>query len=357
VEGDPQQQDERFAEWFVWAKREVSSDVRVCLAAAQAAREALEAGADEQAARVAARGSVAGYGEALIARIPLRRRAYAEWYDWARREVGGGRDRQHSAARAALDRLDAGADAASAAAAGRAAVGTLDGPPETSSWAPGPAPAAPAPPAPPAPAVHVAPVVTPYTAYQTYAVAPPRPPLPLAPSQVYAGFWRRFAAFLIDAVLLLISLLVVDFVGAIFVGFGLLSSGQDITSDNTLGAQLVIILVWAALAWLYYAGLESGPWQGTVGKRLLRLVVTDMYGRRIGFGRATGRYFAKILSGVVLLVGFLMVAFTERRQGLHDLMAGTLVVRQEHLALLTTPPQPAPPAQTGQPGASEAQGA
>lgn len=368
MEGDPQKQDERFAEWYVWAKREVSSDNRVCLAAAQAAREKLEGGADEQAARLAARGSIAGHGEALVGRIPLRRRAYAEWYDWARRELGGGRDRQHMAARAALDRLDAGSDAASAAAAGRSAAGTPDGAP-LSPWAPPPEPASfvAAPPVPPSPPVTVtsvdpvapmAPVAPHYPAYQPYAVAQPQQPPPLAPSQVYAGFWRRVAAYLIDGVLLLIGFLVLDFIGALFVGIGLLSSGQDITGDNTLGAQLVIFLITAVLAWLYFAGLESGPWQGTIGKRLLRLMVTDLYGRRIGFGRATGRYFGKILSGLVLFVGYLMVAFTERKQGLHDVMAGTLVVRQEHLVLLTAPPQPAPPAQSGPPpGASEIQGA
>ncbi|HYW27165.1 MAG TPA: RDD family protein [Terriglobales bacterium] len=395
MEGDPRQQDERFAEWYVWAKREVASDNRVCLAAAQAAVEAQEVGADEEAARTAARGSTAGFGVALVGRISPRRRAYAEWYDWARREVGGGRERQHAAARAALDRLDAGQDAAAAAAAGRAAVVTPAGhppaagvspwtppaaaspwaPPATSSpWAPPagagippppqsvPAPAAttvtpwaPAasvsiPGPPPPPAVHVAPAPV----HQPHATAPPP-----APSRAYAGFGRRTGAWAIDTVLLLIGFFVLYFVGNIFIGIGLLSSGQDPTIENALGAELVLLLIMGVLAWLYYAGLESSAWQGTIGKRLLRLVVTDLYGRRIHFGRATARFFGKIVSALVLGVGYLMVIFTERRQGLHDLMAGTLVVRQEHLALLTAPAPPAAPQQAGgQPGgASEVQGA
>ncbi|HSR25843.1 MAG TPA: hypothetical protein VLW53_19985, partial [Candidatus Eisenbacteria bacterium] len=108
MEGDYQEQDRRLAEWYAWAKREVSTDSRVCLGAAQAALEALENGGDEQAARQAARGSVAGHGIALISRIVPRRRAYAEWYDWARREIGGPRDRLHVAAAAAMERLEAG---------------------------------------------------------------------------------------------------------------------------------------------------------------------------------------------------------------------------------------------------------
>ena len=62
-------------------------------------------------------------------------------------------------------------------------------------------------------------------------------------------------------------------------------------------------------------------------KKALGLSVTDLSGNRIGFGRATGRYFAKILSGLILLIGFIMVAFTQRKQGLHDMLAGTLVYK------------------------------
>jgi len=178
-----------------------------------------------------------------------------------------------------------------------------------------------------------------------YTVPPPPPP---APSHAYAGFLRRLAASLIDAVLLAIGLVVLTIVGSIFTVVGLLSSGQDLTSDNgnVVGAQLALYLIALVLFWLYFAGLESSAWQGTVGKRLMRLVVTDLYGRRIGFGRATGRYFGKILSALIVFVGYFMVIFTERRQALHDLMASTLVVRQQHLGLITAPPPvavPSPP--------------
>jgi uncharacterized RDD family membrane protein YckC len=355
VEGDPRELEERFAEWYVWAKREVATDSRVCLGAAQAAVEAIEAGGDDQAARTAARGSTAGHGVVLVGRIPPRRRAYAEWYDWARREVGGGREQQHASARAALDRLDAGSDAAAAATAARAAAGApaAPAPPPDSQL---PAAAQVSMPPPPASAPQFVAAAPAQPAYPAYAIAPPPPPM--APSHAYAGFGRRAAAWLIDTILLGIGLFALFFVGGILIGLGLLSTGQNPTIENALGAEVVLLLIMFVLAWLYYAGLESSAWQGTIGKRVLRLVVTDQYGRRIQFGRATGRFFGKIVSALVLFVGYLMVLFSERKQGLHDLMAGTLVVRQEHLALLTTPPPPAQaPQESGPPSAGEVQGA
>jgi uncharacterized RDD family membrane protein YckC len=79
--------------------------------------------------------------------------------------------------------------------------------------------------------------------------------------------------------------------------------------------------------WLYYALLESSFKQATLGKMALGLKVTDMEGKRISFGQATGRYFAKILSGLILCIGYLMAAFTEKKQALHDIIVGTLVVK------------------------------
>ncbi|MGC4090180.1 MAG: RDD family protein [Polyangiaceae bacterium] len=86
---------------------------------------------------------------------------------------------------------------------------------------------------------------------------------------------------------------------------------------------------WSA-SWLYFAIMESSPRQATVGKLALGLAVTDENGRRIGFGRATGRYFAKIISSIILLIGFMMVGWTARKQGLHDLIAGTLVYKSRN---------------------------
>jgi uncharacterized RDD family membrane protein YckC len=79
---------------------------------------------------------------------------------------------------------------------------------------------------------------------------------------------------------------------------------------------------------LYYSLMESSPWQATLGKRALGLQVTDLHGNRISFGRATGRYFAKIVSGLTLSIGYLMAGFTRRKQALHDIISECLVIRR-----------------------------
>ena len=84
-------------------------------------------------------------------------------------------------------------------------------------------------------------------------------------------------------------------------------------------------LITSILTWFYYAGMESSSRQATIGKSIMGIYVTDLDGQRISFLRATGRYFAKILSALILMIGFIMAAFTARKQALHDMIAGTLV--------------------------------
>jgi len=95
-----------------------------------------------------------------------------------------------------------------------------------------------------------------------------------------------------------------------------------------MGAFIRLSLIRTVLNWLYYALLESSAWQATLGKKALGLEVTDMQGMRISFGRATGRFFAKIISSIILFIGFIMAGFTEKKQALHDMIAGTLVIRK-----------------------------
>lgn len=80
------------------------------------------------------------------------------------------------------------------------------------------------------------------------------------------------------------------------------------------------------LGWLYYALMESSSRQATLGKMALGIIVTDTEGQRVSFAKATGRHFGKIVSGIILYIGFIMIAFTEKKQGLHDIMANCLVV-------------------------------
>ena len=93
--------------------------------------------------------------------------------------------------------------------------------------------------------------------------------------------------------------------------------------------QAIAINLLAEMAyWLYSASLESSVWQATVGKKLLGLYVTDVSGKRISFARASGRFVGKSLEHLTLFIGFLVAGFTARKQALHDIIAGCLVLRK-----------------------------
>ncbi len=139
--------------------------------------------------------------------------------------------------------------------------------------------------------------------------------------QSFGGFWVRFVAYIIDAIIMNIASGVVGaFAG---VGIGVIGMNENVAAASAIGAGAISLVI----NWLYSAILESSSWQGTVGKKAMSLVVTDLSGNRISFGRATGRYFAKIISTMTLLIGFMMVGWTQRKQGLHDMIAGTLVYK------------------------------
>jgi uncharacterized RDD family membrane protein YckC len=110
------------------------------------------------------------------------------------------------------------------------------------------------------------------------------------------------------------------------------------------GSMMLLVAIAFVGQWLYFALFESGAMQATPGKRALGLKVVDDDGARIGFGRASGRFFGKIVSGAVFYIGFLMVGFSERKQALHDMMANTLVVFRDVQAgqpmPSTKPPMP-----------------
>ncbi len=153
-----------------------------------------------------------------------------------------------------------------------------------------------------------------------------------ASGTVYAGFWLRFVAIIIDFILVGIALGIPS--GILFaalgmsMGAGMARQNPGLTIGPALGTVFMIEMFAVLVQWLYFAMMESSSWQGTVGKKALGLLVTDMDGRRISFGRATGRYFAKIISGMILMIGYIMAGFTEKKQALHDMMAGCLVIRK-----------------------------
>ena len=144
---------------------------------------------------------------------------------------------------------------------------------------------------------------------------------------VYAGFWRRWAALFLDQLILAIPLSIVYFFIMLGMGLtgGLLSNPQPPVAA-ILGMEFVFYLFWWGAGLFYFATLESSEAQSTFGKRALGIKVTDLEGRRITFKHAMGRWFAAALSYMSLYIGFLMAGFTQRKQGLHDILAGTLVV-------------------------------
>ncbi len=168
-------------------------------------------------------------------------------------------------------------------------------------------------------------------------VKPPPPPAvppghtrmapPPSVRPYYAGFWKRFAAYFIDKIILCFIGTMMMLVVAAIVGVPMGLSGVD----EDIIAPLVLIyfgITEFLLHWLYHTVLESSGRQATLGKMAMGIVVTDMEGGRILFGRANGRFWSKIMSGLFFSIGFIITGFTERKQALHDLIAATLVVNR-----------------------------
>jgi len=165
----------------------------------------------------------------------------------------------------------------------------------------------------------------------------------------YAGFWKRVLAYILDSIILYIpSLLIQKAMGGdaakeVMV-HAITNAGGNIEAIHAAQLQYYTA-IWPAmllggiLAWLYFAICESSPWQATIGKLALGIRVTDLRGARISFPRALGRYAAKIVSFAVVFIGVLMVAFTRRKQGLHDLMANTLVLNGRAGEFRDAPPK------------------
>lgn len=146
----------------------------------------------------------------------------------------------------------------------------------------------------------------------------------------YAGFLRRFIAFAIDYLLisLIMALVLTIFLPSMFMAEGpkVLEYNSDYVRDLTEAAgpfQYVFFAVWG----LYNAVLHASKWQATVGKRAVGIIVTDLEGERLGFGKALLRFLVKLISTMLLFIGYLFAFFSSRRQTLHDMVAGSVVLR------------------------------
>lgn len=156
----------------------------------------------------------------------------------------------------------------------------------------------------------------------------------------YAGFWLRFAAYIIDQFVIGIAglILAVPFIVAI-VAFGINLSVMNSASDffdqggwmmisGIIGLIVLVALLSVVMKWLYYALMESSKYGGTLGKMAVSIKVVDLEGNRISFGRATGRYFSRIITNMTLLIGYILAGVTQKKQALHDMIASCLVIRK-----------------------------
>jgi uncharacterized RDD family membrane protein YckC len=147
------------------------------------------------------------------------------------------------------------------------------------------------------------------------------PEIVLIDSNVYAGFWLRFLAWLIDYTIFIIV------TSAVWMLFDLPippdARGQYVFRLFFFSNPLGLII-----GWLYFAFMESGDKQGTLGKMIVKIKVTDLNGNKISFGRASGRFWAKLISGLILGIGYFIAGFTAKKQAQHDLMAKCLVLKR-----------------------------
>jgi uncharacterized RDD family membrane protein YckC len=155
----------------------------------------------------------------------------------------------------------------------------------------------------------------------------------------YAGFWLRFVAYIIDALILGIPIGAIVLVILILTGaMGALSNMHvgdppdamiGMLGMGVFGIYFGVLSVAIVGGWLYYAYCESSTWQGTLGKKALGLIVTDLDGRPVTFGRASGRFFSKIITGLIPFgIGYMLAGFTAKKQALHDMIASCLVLRR-----------------------------
>jgi uncharacterized RDD family membrane protein YckC len=159
-------------------------------------------------------------------------------------------------------------------------------------------------------------------------VEPIRKPEPRpADGLSYAPVWRRFVSAMIDVAIVVTFVLpgVLAFFWLAEIVTGWVGMEPD---DSRFFAGVGAVLLFLTADWLYNAYMNSSHRRATFGKQFMGLIVTGLYGEEVGFGQATGRYFAKYISTFPLFAGFFITPFTRRKQALHDMVAGTVVVKR-----------------------------
>ncbi len=154
----------------------------------------------------------------------------------------------------------------------------------------------------------------------------------------YAGFWLRFVALIIDGLIIgaAQTFVIVPILAAMGLGFAGGMGNMDMSNPDDVAGLVGAVMAMAGSVWilsmaiqiLYYSFMESSKFQATFGKMALGLKVTDASGAKLDFGKAFIRNLCKLISNVTLLIGYIIAGFTEKKQALHDIIAGTLVVKK-----------------------------
>src|SRR5688572_1125497 len=156
----------------------------------------------------------------------------------------------------------------------------------------------------------------------------------------YAGFWLRFVAYVIDCIIIYVvqSFLFIPLLGLLGLSFATqMDNPENMTEAEAIGmagSMMAVagttFLLSAIIGILYWTLMESSKYQATVGKMALGLKVTDVDGKSLDFVKALIRNVCKIISGMIFGIGYIMAGFTEKKQGLHDIIASTLVLKKEN---------------------------
>jgi uncharacterized RDD family membrane protein YckC len=135
----------------------------------------------------------------------------------------------------------------------------------------------------------------------------------------YAGLQKRFESAIIDGLILYIGRFIIQFIMQLII---------VLPYGITIGAGVIGTVLYFVLVWLYYALFESSFRQATLGKMARGIIVTDLEGNRISFKKATLRHFCKIFLVLTLFITYILMDFNERKQAIHDRIAGCLVIKK-----------------------------
>ncbi|WP_052714331.1 RDD family protein [Paenibacillus dauci] len=163
--------------------------------------------------------------------------------------------------------------------------------------------------------------------------------------EIHAGFWKRFLATCIDGIIYFIIFFIIvrvisligNLTGYMDTSYSYAESYSPPSTGQVIfviASSLITFFMRMIFPWLYFSLFEKSKYQATIGKMAVGIVVVDQQYRPLRFGKATGRYWSKWLSGLTLCIGYMMAGWTGRKQGLHDIIASTYVVNKRALPQL-----------------------